>query len=265
MTAAPDMDSYAPFGVGTVISDTFSIFFRKLHLVILLGFIPALIDVILNAYTVGNQQDAVPGQDFDGVGFAMTLTVTLLISLVATAITSAMVIQLSYDTKLGRSAQIGRYFSVAISNLPAIAILSIASGIMIMIASIFLLVPGIWLYAVFLVLVPAIVIDKAGFSALGRSAELTKEYRWPIIGTLILIFLCVILFSAVVGFVFALIPGGFSPALETSPTFGPWVLTETVLNAIAYGWTSVAVAMVFARLKEIKEGVSVSDLVDVFK
>ncbi len=255
----------APFGVGSVISDTFSIFFRKLHLVILLGFIPALIDVIVNAYAVNTSFDIAPGAEFDGVGFATTMIVTVLVSLLATAITTAMVIQLAYDAKLGRPSQIGRYFAAAMSNLPAIAVLSIVVAILIMIGMVFLILPGIWLYAVYIALVPAIVIDRAGFGAMRRSADLTKEYRWPIVGTLILTVLCIFLVSLVIGFIFALVIGDFSVLDVATPTFGPWIFAETVLNAIAYGWTSVAVAMIFARLKEIKEGVSVADLVDIFK
>ncbi|NVO57817.1 hypothetical protein HW561_18630 [Rhodobacteraceae bacterium B1Z28] len=265
MTDTVNPDLHVPFGVGAVISDTFSIFFRKIHLVILLGFIPALVDVIVNTYAVDTSFDIAPGAEFDGAGFASTLIVTLLVSLVATAITTAMVIQLSYDAKLGRPAQVGRYFATALSNLPAIVVLSFVVAILIMIGMLLLIIPGVWLYAVFAVLVPAIVIDRAGFGAMRRSANLTKNYRWPIVGTLFLIFLCIILVSAVVGFIFVALLGDFSVLQTATPTLGPWVLAETVLNAIAYGWASVAVAMIFARLKEIKEGVSVADLADVFK
>ena len=133
-----------------------------------------------------------------------------------------------------------------------------------MVGTLLFVVPGLWLYGVFSVVVPAIVIDGAGFGAIRRSADLTKDYRWPIIGTLVLVFLCVMLLSIVLSFVFALFGG--NPLEEAlSPTPGPWLIFEAVLNAVAYGWTSVAVAMIFARLKEIKEGVSVSDLADVFK
>jgi hypothetical protein len=253
-----------PFGVGAVVSDAFSIFFKKIHIVILLGFIPALIDVILNTYSLDTSFETAPGSDFDWGSFTVTLIAVMLISLVAAAVTTAMVIQLAYDTKLGRSARIGQYFSAALSNLPAIAVLSIVTAIVILGGMIFIIIPGLWLYAVFSVVVPAIVIEGAGFGAMRRSANLTKEYRWPIIGALLLVFLCVTLVSLVLGFVFALL-GGNPIEGALSPTPGPWLLFEAALNAIAYGWTSVAIALIFARLKEIKEGVSVSDLADVFK
>ncbi|WP_298937759.1 hypothetical protein [uncultured Ruegeria sp.] len=264
MTDTVNPGTHVPFGVGTVVSDTFSIFFKKIHIVILLGFIPALIDVILNTYSLDTSFETVPGSSFDWGGFAVTIIAVGLISLVAAAVTTAMVIQLAYDTKLARSARIGQYFSAALSNLPAIAILSIVTAFIILGGTLFIIIPGLWLYAVFSVVVPAIVIEGAGFGALRRSASLTKDYRWPIAGTLVLVFLCVMLVSFVLGFLLALV-GGNPVQGALSPTPGPWLFFEAALNAIAYGWTSVAIALIFARLKEIKEGVSVSDLADVFK
>ena len=256
-------DVHAPFGVGAVLSDTFSIFFRKIHIVILLGFIPALIDVIVNTYAWDTDFEAVPGVEFDWATFSSTFVVALLISSVAISLTSAMVIQLAYDAKSGRPAQIGQYFKNALVNLPALAVLSIVSGILIVIGFALVFLPGLWLYAVFSVIVPAIVIDKSGFGALNRSSQLTKGYRWPIVGTLVLLILCIFLVSAAVGFVFAFGFGDTS-AIGFEPTL-TWIVAEAILNALAYGWTGVAIAMIFARLKEIKEGVSVSDLVDVFR
>lgn len=254
-----------PFGVGTLVSDTFSIFVRKIHIVVLLGFIPALIDVILNNYTAGQASGTVPGEEFDLAGIAFPAALTFLVSLVAFAITTAMVVQMAYDAKLGRPTRIGHYFSAALVNLPAIAVLSIVTSILYVLGFLLLFVPGLWLYGVFSVLVPAIVIDGAGFRALNRSAELTRSYRWPIVGTLILVSLCVGLVALVLGFVFGLFLGGFSAQQVGAQTFGAWVIFEAAVNAVFYGCISVSVALIFARLKEIKEGVSVSDLVDVFK
>ncbi len=249
---------HIPFGVGTVISDTFSIFFRKIHIVLLLGFIPALVDVVLSLWLFDSSFETTPAADIDWAAFWPAFAGLVLVSMVAVAFTSAMVIQFAYDTKLNRPAQIGRYFASAFNNLPAIAILSIITGILTIIGWVMLVVPGIWLYAVFSVVVPAIVIDRAGFGAIGRSAELTKNYRWPIVGALILIVLCIFLFAAAIGFVFGL-------ALLSFDSQGAEIISESIGSAIGYGWTGVAIAMIFARLKEIKEGVSVSDLADVFR
>ena len=48
-------------------------------------------------------------------------------------------------------------------------------------------------------------------------------------------------------------------------TIIPLFLIQSIGNAIAYGFGSVIVALAFARLKEIKEGVGIDDLVSVFE
>ena len=264
-TANPEYpEAHMPLGVGTIVGETFSIFFKKIHLVLLLGFIPALIEVIVNNYAVGQSLDDIGTAGFDNTAFYSGVIVSALITLLAYAVTTAVIIQFAYDAKLGRAARIGSYFSAAVVNLPAIAVLSIVTTILYFIGLVFLVVPGIWIYAVFSVIVPAIVIDRAGFGAMGRSATLTKNYRWPIIGALILMGLCIVLVVMVVTFVFAA-AFGFSGIADPTASLGPWAFFEAALNAIAYGWLSITIALIFARLKEIKEGVSVSDLVDVFK
>lgn len=258
MTDTMNTGGHVPLRVGSVVGDTFTILFQKLPAIVVLGFIPALVDVILNsAAGYDNIDSADPSVEFDTSGLIFEVLGVFLISLVMMSLITAMLIQLSYDAKLGRPAQLGKYFSAAIQNIVAIVVLSIIASILYVIGFALLVVPGIWLYAVFSMLVPVIVLEGAGFGALGRSAELTKGYRWPIVGVFLLIFLCLFLFGFVTAFVLSFVSGG--------SLFGFGLLLETIINAISYGMASIAVAMVFARLKEIKEGVSVSDLVDVFK
>jgi len=258
MTDTMNAGGHVPLRVGSVVGDTFTILFQKLPAIVVLGFIPALVDVILNnAAGYNNIDSADPSVEFDTSGLVFEALGVFLVSLVMMSLITAMLIQLSYDAKLGRPAQLGQYFSAAIRNIVAIVVLSFVASIIYMIGFALLIVPGIWLYAVFSMLVPVIVLEGAGFRALGRSAELNKGYRWPIAGVFILIFVCLFLFGFVTAFVLSFFSGG--------SLFGFGLLLETIINAISYGMASIAVAMVFARLKEIKEGVSVSDLVDVFK
>ncbi|MEM1005886.1 MAG: hypothetical protein AAGK26_10905 [Pseudomonadota bacterium] len=256
---------HVPFGAGAVVADTFSVFFKKIHVVILLGFIPALFEVIVNSYALNQSAETLPGTDFVSSAFTFTTAIATLVTLVVSSVTTAMVIQLAYDAKLGRSVQIAAYFLAAVRNLPAIVVLSVVASILYMFGMLLLIIPGVWLFAVFSVLVPAIVIDGAGFRALQRSAQLTKDYRWPIVGTLILVFFCIFLVMIVFGFILAALLGLFSDTGTSTSSIGLWMIPETVISAIGYGWSGFAIAMIFARLKEIKEGVSVSDLVDVFK
>ena len=267
--------------MGRIIGDTFSILFRKLPLILLLGFVPAIVEGALGYAFSGMTSSQI------GVGVRINLGGTNILdlaSIVIASIVAAAIVQLAYDAKLNRPAQPGRYIAAVIKNLPAIVVLSIVVTVLCALAAILLAIPGlwlfsmlvpaivsllgliplilpaIWLYAVFSVFVPAIVIERAGFRALGRSAELTKNYRWPIVGALILVGLCLLLFAIVVSTVILLAFGmgtGRAPYLL--------VILSAFSSALGYGILSITVALIFARLKEIKEGISVADLVEVFK
>ncbi len=263
MTDTTFDDTRAPLGVGRIVGDTFSILFRKLPAILILGFIPALVQLLIVTVLPGQiaSQLAFDGTvEFDGSSYAMAVLVVFLLSMLTSSIVTAMIVQLSYDAKLDRPSRIGRYFASAIGNLPAVFLLSILSTILFILGWVAFLVPGLWLMSVFSVFVPAIVIEGAGFRALGRSARLTKNYRWPIVGTMVLIFLCIAVFSAVLGAVVGLVTGSFFGG----PTIVQMIL-EAIGNGLTYGMFSIAVALVFARLKEIKEGVGVADLVEVFR
>ncbi len=142
-----------------------------------------------------------------------------------------------------------------------IAILAIVSGILMVIGLVALVVPGLWIYAVFSVMPAAVVIEKVGFGGLGRSAALTKEYRWPILGAVILIGIInfVITFVAmfVVGLLFASTGAGAGGVIIG-------VLVLAAITAIGFGLSSIAIALIYARLREIKEGASVRDIAAVF-
>lgn len=263
MTDTVGETSKMPLGVGRVVGDTFSILFRKLPVIILLGFIPALVQLLIVGVLPAQSASPVTAGNevaFSGATFLIAFLLSFLVTLATSSIVTAMIVQLSYDAKLNRSSSIGRYFASAIRNLPVIVLLSIVSTILFALGWMLLVVPGLWLMGVFSVFVPAIVIEGAGFRALRRSAELTKNYRWPIIGAMILVFLCLILLWLVLGVVVSL---AFAAIVGGSAFIG--ILLQAVGNGLTYGIFSIAVALIYARLKEIKEGVSVSDLVDVFK
>jgi uncharacterized membrane protein len=103
---------------------------------------------------------------------------------------------------------------------------------------------------------PAVVIERLGFRGLGRSEKLTKNYRWPIVGALVLTWICALIIIVVALFVadFALSSG----VLAVS------ILLYAAFTAVGTGLLSILTALIYARLREIKEGVSVDQIAEVF-
>lgn len=245
-------------GVGGIIGEAFSILFGKFVPIVLAAFLPLLITTLLSIAVLGSSvalgQSEAP-EDFENFSLA-SFGILLLLQLVAMAVGTAAVVQIAYDAKLGRPIRLGASFSNAISQIVPIVVLSIAAAILVYLGMIALILPGFYLYAMWSVLVPAIVVERVGFRGLGRSAALTKNYRWPVLGTLVLVVIIMMVVSMVVQLIMGVVLSSAGVAVG--------VLFSALTNAVPYGFFSVAIALIYARLREIKEGVSVDSLVEVF-
>lgn len=122
---------------------------------------------------------------------------------------------------------------------------------------------GLWFAAVYSVLLPALLWEGAGWGAMGRSIRLTKEYRWPIAGLIVLVGLGVLaLFLLLSLALVTLIPGvAFRPD-ATAAVFGLVVGAALHLSTAA-AFAAVAV-VTHARLRAIKEGEGADDLRTIF-
>ncbi len=249
-------------GVGAIISESFSIFFKRFVQIVSLGFIVSFVSIVISGLFVGF--DFVAGgataEPADLSAFnAVGMIIMMLVNFLAYAILIGAMVLLAYDAKLGRSARTGTYIRAAFANAVPIFLLTILFTILSTIGFFLLVVPGLWVYAVFSVFVPAIVIEGAGFKALGRSRSLTKEYRWPIIGLLFVIGLIMIVLMAGVGILVAL-PIGFIAGNTIAS-----LILQALASGVSYGLAAIPVALIYARLREIKDGVSVDSMADVFK
>ena len=248
----------APLGVGEIISGSFSIMFGNFFKVFILGFIGAFLGFIVNYLFLGFDVATGTGDAF-GASQSTALIGTLAsvaINIVIYGLVTALLIQLAYDAKLGRSNSIGAYFGSALPAILPIAILSIAIGILAVLGAIALIIGALWVYAVFYVTAPVAVIERGGFGSMGRSADLTKEYRWPIVGLFVLVVVLSIVLTFIAGFLVAIL------AAIGGPIFAGIGLA--MINGLSYAFGGIVVALVYARLREIKEGVDVDQIASVF-
>lgn len=246
-------------GVGDIIGNTFSIFFGRFGYIVPLALIPAFAMEVITYLLVGKAQY---GGDVDGFGpevGAGGIILILILQIVGPTLATAFVILAAYDAKLGRAGRFGHYLTSVMQSLVPVVICSLIVAIGIGFAMIALIVPGVWLYGVWCVVIPAIVIEKIGFGGLSRSAELTRDYRWPCLGALILIAICMGILVLIVVFVVALIIGflGVSDSLTE-------LISAAIGSGLGMGLSGVCVALIYARLREITEGTSVEQIADVF-
>ncbi len=251
------MPSRQPLGVGAIIGESFSIMFGHFGAVLAVSFLPVLIGLIPSMLLGVWIAPRITQTGVDA-GFWVGIALSTVIQLVLTAIMLALVVRLAYDAKLDRRPQPARYIAPAIRAAIPLTLINLVVFLLFGLGWILFFVPGLWVAAVFCVTAPVLVIEGAGFSAMSRSVALTKGYRWPIVGTLILVFLCMLLMAVAVGFVAGVVAGANMVATIIS------VLINLIGSSLQFGFAGIAVALIYARLREIKEGIGLDEIVSVF-
>ncbi len=268
MTSNPSLSANAALGVGRIVSESFSILFRNILAVMILGFIPSLIGLLISVSMngaeltlgIGSADPFAAGDPFAGPSIS-GIVISTVLQLAIQGITIALLVQMAYDAKLGNPVTPGKYISPAIKAVVPIAVLSLVIGILAGIGFLLLIIPGLIIYAMYSVTTPAIMIEGVGFGGMSRSAQLTKEYRWPIIGALVLLGICTIIIGMIVGFVVGIIVPIFGTG-TVGIAIG--ILLFAALNAFIYGLSGIGSALIYARLREIKEGIGIDKLAAVF-
>lgn len=262
-------------GIGRLIAGSFSILFHTFPVVVAVGFVPSLLGAFLSGILVGLRH-TVGLEDADPGAGAMAYFLSAAIDLLVFSITTAFLVQLACDAKLGRPIRFTRYLLPALTSIVPISVLSLAIAVLLTLAAfpviifavfssfeifsvvlfLALAVVGIWVYAVWSVMPPAIVVEGAGFRGLGRSAALTRGYRWPIIASIAPVWICSV---AIV-----LTAAALTGPVEAVAGLAAATVLYALANAIGTGLVSILVSILYARLREIREGVSIDQIADVF-
>jgi hypothetical protein len=282
-----------PLGVGVIISDTFSILFSNLFKVMVLGLIGVLGGAVVLG-VLGIITAAVTGLGITGISklsffpptFADDLELYFLVVMIAYfcafGFISALVSSFIYDVKLGRQGTIRKHTRLALPAVVPIVLcytgllflaFAIIFALTVLFARVLFPVPFLypvailalllWGYASLYVMVPACVIEKVGFRSIARSFKLTQEYRWPLVGLTILVWI----FTWAASGVSAIILEMLAPLLWSLSNFLGIVFLLSIVHLVFALITSVAaitVALTYARLREIKEGVDVDQIAAVF-
>ncbi len=131
-----------------------------------------------------------------------------IVELVSVFLLQAALIKAVQDVRDGRAdLSIGDTVSAAVPYLGPVAVASILAGIAITIGLALIIVPGLILITIWAVIIPVIVIERSGpLAAFGRSQRLVRGHGWHVFGTLVLVFIFMIVVNIVIGAILALLP-----------------------------------------------------------
>jgi hypothetical protein len=268
-------DARSPLGVGDIMAETLVIYFERFWLMLGLALVPSVIGLAAMWAATGASRGG------PGVTTGWTVAVAGFAELIAWTLSNAVIVLAAFDAKLNRPPRIGEYVRRALVNLVTIIVLSVAVAIGIaivaavigfavsavatlllgsvaagIVAIIVLLPICLYLWAALSPFVPVIVIENRGFRSLGKAWQLTAGYRWPVVGAMVLLVLIAGL-AGVVGAVLRYLLASLDPV---------WLplLSSLAVAAIQSGILAVGMALIYARLRTLKEGLGMEALADVF-
>ena len=262
-------------GIGELLTGAFKLYLRRFFYffgVTLLGLIAlyaiafaALAPVFASQFQIAET----PTATLDG-GFAAAILSMIILALGYIFI-SAVIVRSAITVKLHDRIEFGSALSAAVRGLIPLALIGLLMLIPLYLGFLLLLIPGLYLVAMLYALTPAVVFERRGFGGLVRSFQLTSGYRWAIMGFFVVLAILTFLIALICSMVF----GGLGMALM----FAASQAGNEALGLILYGVTSIlnlfataattplsfiAIAMAYARLREIKEGGG-EELLQVFE
>lgn len=192
--------------------------------------------------------------DPESSGYLLSTFLRMVLSYFLSVLSQAAMVYGTVQFLMGNKIPMGECFSKGISRiLPAMGV-AIVSYICIWLGIIALIIPGIMIACTLYVVIPVAVVESTGVSAsLSRSAKLTKGSRMTLFLSLLIPIIIYLLACAMLGLVFGGVDS-FLGWLMLQITALIWCIVASVLTAVAY-----------MRLRELREGVDLKDLVKVFE
>jgi hypothetical protein len=162
-----------------------------------------------------------------------------LVSVVAAFVLQATLVKAVQDVRDGRTdLSIGETVREAVPYIAPVAGASILAGIAITIGLLLIIVPGLFLITIWAVIVPVIIIERSGaLASFGRSRQLVRGHGWHVFGTLVLVYIIMLVVNIVLGIIFSALPHVLGDGLSS-------VISGTLISP----FLAIVVTLVYYRL-----------------
>jgi hypothetical protein len=170
-----------------------------------------------------------------------------IVNLFAAFLLQAALVKAVQDVRDGRAdLSISETVSAGTPYLWPVAAASILAGIAIWIGLILVIVPGLWLITIWAVIIPVIVIERSGaLASFGRSRQIVRGHGWHVFGTLVLVYVIMIVASIVLGLIFVALPLVWRSGLSS-------IISGTLVAP----FIALVVTLIYYRLTNTDTGVA---------
>ncbi|MDQ1604496.1 MAG: hypothetical protein QOE01_2341 [Actinomycetota bacterium] len=165
-----------------------------------------------------------------------------IVGIIAAFLLQATLIKAAEDVRDGRvDFSIRQTVEAARPFVGTVAIASILAGIAIGIGFVLIIVPGLFLLTIWCLIVPVIVLEGAGIGgAFERSRALVKGHGWQVFGTIILVFLLLLVVSILIALVLAVLP-------QAARSFIGGIVSGTLISP----YVALVLTLSYFRLRDV--------------
>ena len=174
----------------------------------------------------------------------MALLIFFMASFAVAILYQGMVVSLVRDVRDGtRDSSVGELLSSVGPVLPTLIGTSILYAIGVAVGFLFFIIPGCILLAIWAVIAPVIVIEKAGVGgAFGRSQELVRDHGWVVFGTVVS--------ATLISLFAAIIFTSIAEAIAGGPILR--IVFSTLASTFTAPVGALVAAILYYRLRELK-------------
>jgi len=185
-----------------------------------------------------------------------TPVVQMVVNLIVSQIITVTLVYGTTQVLRGRQVTIGDCLSTGLGHLGAALGVAIVSGLAIGVASLLFLIPGLILYTMWAVAIPAAAIENTSImNSLRRSSDLTLGRRWRVFGVIVVMIIIVVAAGMIVGGIAGIL-GQVETALFEVIT---WIVTT-----LAQAFSACVMATLYVYLRRDKEGADINQIASVF-
>jgi hypothetical protein len=234
------------FRIGAALSRTFSVLAHNFPAFFLINLVAVLPDLLFENGPVGlalglRQKPAI-------------VTAVSLLTFLLGMICQAAVLHGAFQDMLGRPVRLLESVQVGLRRFLPVLGASITSFVLIVLAAVLFLVPGLIVYVMLFVTIPACVVERLGpFDSISRSSQLTKGHGWAIFAMVLLLWIA----SAIVSAVISGVATTFAGPIVAAVADAVWSVVETACSAIL-------AVVTYRDLRVAKEGIDTEQIAAVF-
>jgi hypothetical protein len=259
-------DPQRRMSIGRVLGRTFGAIGSNPLVMLAIAFLFGALPQTLLSYFQQTLQAPLRAGQIGFGGYFGTVALVALINMMLAVVVQGGLVRATMAASEGSKATLGECLSTGLSrSLPLLGVAFLA-GLGIGFGFLLLIVPGIFLLLMWSVAAPVTVAERLGVTgSLGRSAELTEGARWNILALYLIVWVIMVVASAISGAVMVMVYGlqGLATAMQGGLPIAFFVINAITATAVTL-FSAAMPTSLYVELRDWKDGPQTQSLEDIF-